>query len=98
MYLVEDECDFIAWIASNGVLDRNGRLKSDKEVEEDGKPKIRSGIARIDFLRNYSDGWQKRKLPSGWKEIHRRMVSSYIRDIAIPSVIQMREVILGDLV
>lgn len=98
MYPVEDELNFIAWIASNGTLDHKGRVKSAEEIEEDGRPKIRSGLQRIEFLRNYSDSWDSRILPEGWGVVKKRMVMSYIRDIAIPCVIQMRELTLGDVV
>jgi hypothetical protein len=98
-YTVQDELNFIAWIASNGISDHNGRIKSDEEINGDGIPrKARSCFQRIEFLRKYAEGWNKRSLPDGWDESDKVSVVDYIFIIAIPTVASLREVQLGDLV
>jgi hypothetical protein len=98
-YTLNDELNFIAWIASNGTTDCNGKIKNDSEVEEDGLPrKARTCSQRIDFLRKYAGSWSDRILPDGWEPKMRGMVTDYIFTIAIPTVSALREVQLGDLV
>lgn len=98
-YTVADELDFVAWIASNGMSDRNGKIKNNEEIDADGIPKkARSCYQRMQFLRKYAEQWENRRLPEGWDSLSRRLVTQYIYNIAIPTVSALREVQLGDLV
>ena len=98
-YKVEDELNFVAWIASNGRMDFRGRMYSDKEMDENGiTRKNRSPIDRIEFLSRYLRSWQYRFLPEGWTSKDRMTVLKYVTNIAIPSVKAMRDLTLGDLV
>jgi hypothetical protein len=98
-YTVYDELNFIASIASNGTLDRNGMLKTEFEMEEFGIPnKSRTCIERIQFLDNYVYQWKNRDLPTGWGNMDKAAVLNYINLVAIPTIKALREVQLGDLV
>lgn len=98
-YTVADELDFVAWIASNGMSDRNGKIKNNEEIDADGIPKkARSCYQRMQFLRKYAEQWQTRMLPEDWDSLSRGVVIAYIYNIAIPTVSSLREVQLGDLV
>jgi hypothetical protein len=98
-YVVSDELNFVAWIASNGLTDSKGMIKNDLEIECDGLPrKVRTCLERIDFLRKYAEGWKTRNLPEDWTELHRKIIVGYIYTIAIPTVESLREIQLGDLV
>lgn len=99
IYTVNDELDFIAWIASNGLMNRIGKMYTDAEREEYGTTRYnRSAVDRIELLSHYSYGWKDRNLPEEWNEADRASVLGYIQDIAIPSIRSMRDLTLGDLV
>lgn len=98
-YSVEDELNFIAWIATNGRMDFRGRMYSEYEIAENGLTRIdRSPIERIELLHQYLHSWDNRNLPEGWDRSNRTTVKNYITTIAIPSVKSMRQLTLGDLV
>lgn len=98
-YTVADELDFVAWIASNGMSDRNGKIKNNEEIDADGIPKkARSCYQRMQFLRKYAEQWENRLTPEGWTDSMVALVKTYIYNVAIPTVSALREVQLGDLV
>lgn len=98
-YSLKDEIDFVAWIASNGLMESDGRIRNEREIQIYGVPKKpRNCIQRIDFLRSYAEQFKNRSLPAEWRESDRTYVLNYISRIAIPSIEQMRQVTLGDLV
>jgi hypothetical protein len=97
-YTVTDELNFVAWIASNGQTNYEGCVKTKEEIEEDGSPKPRTCLQRIDFLRKYLDLWRQRKTPPEWTRGNKREVVDYIVSIAIPTLQSMRDLQLGDIV
>lgn len=97
-YTLEDELNFIAWIATNGQVDYQGKVKNKAEIENDGLPKKRFALQRIDYLRKYRDLWRKRELPVGWIKSNRKQVIDYIDEIAIPTIQSLRDLQLGDVV
>lgn len=97
-YELDDELNFVAWIAFNGLADHKGAIKTPEQIEEDGTPKPRTTLQRIDFLNDYVDQFYKRDLPNGWTTEDRGELVAYITLEVIPMLRNMRVIQLGDVV
>jgi hypothetical protein len=97
-YTVDDEKNFIAWIAFNGQFDKDGAVFTEVDIEAYGTPIRRSCHERIQLLTRYAFGWRYRALPEGWSEKDRADVISYIKKETIPTIELTRLIQMGDIV